>query len=105
MASAWQSLVRHNPAAAPQILARLKAREGEAARLDVAYPGAHATSASQFKELAKLTDMLEKGQLSREEFDLIKARILGTKKQRRTVAERAALRRGGVLSWPAGTRR
>ena len=32
-ASAWQSLVRQNPAAGPQVLARLQAREADAARL------------------------------------------------------------------------
>jgi hypothetical protein len=32
-ASGWQSLVRQNPAAAPRVLARLQAREADAARL------------------------------------------------------------------------
>jgi hypothetical protein len=31
-----------------------------------------------YRTVVSSTDMLEKGQLSREEFDLIKARILGT---------------------------
>ena len=32
-AHAWQSLITHNPAAAPKVLATLKAREADAARL------------------------------------------------------------------------
>jgi len=32
-AHAWQSLVTHNPAAVPQVLAKLKAREADAAKL------------------------------------------------------------------------
>jgi len=35
-------------------------------------------SPSPVEELAKLADMLEKGLLTREEFDLIKAKILGS---------------------------
>jgi hypothetical protein len=34
-------------------------------------------SSSPVEELAKLTDMLEKGLLSREEFDLMKAKVIG----------------------------
>lgn len=39
--------------------------------------GAPARSASPVEELAKLADMLEKGLLTREEFDLMKAKLLG----------------------------
>jgi hypothetical protein len=39
--------------------------------------GAHATSPSPVEELSKLAGMLEKGLLTREEFDLMKAKLLG----------------------------
>jgi len=39
--------------------------------------GAPARSASPVEELAKLADLLEKGLLTREEFDLMKAKLLG----------------------------
>jgi hypothetical protein len=36
-----------------------------------------ATSGSSVEKLARLADMLEKGLLTREEFDLMKARLIG----------------------------
>jgi hypothetical protein len=39
--------------------------------------GAHAMSPSPVEELSKLAEMLEKGLLTREEFDLMKANLLG----------------------------
>jgi hypothetical protein len=36
-----------------------------------------ATSASSVEELVRLADMLEKGLLTREEFDLLKAKLMG----------------------------
>lgn len=39
--------------------------------------GARAISSSPVEELTKLADMLEKGLLSREEFDLMKAKLIG----------------------------
>jgi len=52
------------------------ARAGEAA----ARPSSEArpVSSSPVEELAKLADMLEKGLLTRDEFDLMKAKILGS---------------------------
>ena len=40
-------------------------------------PEARPASVSPVEELAKLADMLEKGLLTRDEFDLMKAKILG----------------------------
>jgi hypothetical protein len=39
--------------------------------------GARAISSSPVEELTKLADMLEKGLLTREEFDLMKAELIG----------------------------
>ena len=50
------------------------ARAEEAARPS---PEARTVSPSPVEELAKLADMLEKGLLTREEFDLMKAKIIG----------------------------
>ena len=50
------------------------ARADEAARPS---PEARTVSPSPVEELAKLADMLEKGLLTREEFDLMKAKIIG----------------------------
>jgi hypothetical protein len=90
--SAWQAFLRQNPAAVHKVLASLRAREADAARLGSPGPrksaratdtagrieySAPATSVSSFKELTKLAEMLEKGLLSREEFDLMKAKLLG----------------------------
>jgi hypothetical protein len=50
------------------------ARADEAAKPS---PEARAVSPSPVEELTKLADMLEKGLLTREEFDLMKAKILG----------------------------
>jgi hypothetical protein len=51
------------------------ARAGEAAARPA--PEARPVSVSLVEELAKLAGMLEKGLLTREEFDLMKAKILG----------------------------
>ena len=48
------------------------------ARAATAQDGARAGSPSPVEELGKLAGMLEKGLLTREEFDLMKARILDT---------------------------
>src|SRR5262249_4114868 len=60
-AHAWQSLVTHNPAAVPQVLARLEAREADAARLRG--PALHTSELLELdaRSMASLRDLVYLG--------------------------------------------
>ena len=53
-------------------------RAGEATARPSVLRHAHCVAVRRLEELAILADMLEKGLLTREEFDLMKAKILGS---------------------------